>query len=167
MHLRHWWHTNTSLHWWPLLALIHLASSQMFERCNVLDHHQQHCPHRREQNVGPPVLAVLAIRSNQCYHLHFPVMGKYPFCLEEHTHTHTWPAAKGWGPSAGTAHDAFSFSMYVQLPVHMQWEMFNLPKRKTGHISSLTPPHEKGVHILWGVPADTHHISSQWLLTFT
>lgn len=57
-------------------------------------------------------------------------------------HANTWTAAKGWGTSVGTTHDAFSFSMYVQLPVHVQWEMFKLPKRKRGYISSLTSVHD-------------------------
>lgn len=106
-------HTNTTPHWWPLLAvrcdvLIHLASPQKFKCCTSSTTASNHCPRRREQECWPtipPVSAVLAIRSNQCYRLPFPVMGKWPWPLEQSptppkhtgTHKHLTSSQKGGG----------------------------------------------------------------------
>lgn len=110
---------------------------------------QYHCPHKGEQECWPtvlPVSAVLAIRSNQCYRLPFLSWEsgcrlwnnpQSPPPFSQHTHTHTWPLAKGRGRLLEQPINAFSFSMYIQLPVHVQWEMFDLPKRKRRYISSL------------------------------
>lgn len=64
-----------------------------------------------------------------------------PQSRNTHTHTHL-TSGQRVGTSVGTTHNAFSFSMYVQLPVHVQWEMFDFPKRKRGYISSLTSQHD-------------------------
>ena len=95
----------------PLWHSHPLGISPKVRTLNILDLGQRHCPRGGEGEQEcwpaiPPVSAVWAITSNQCYRLPFPVMGKWPLPLEQspphhHHHTNTWPVAKGWGRLVG------------------------------------------------------------------
>lgn len=118
------------------------------------------------ETVGPPVFAVLAIRSNQWHPYSLSCHGKVVVASGTIPQTDRTLTS---GQRVGCCFYFlfFSFSVCVQLPAHVQWEMFDHPKRKKGYISSLTSLHDafnaaKKVHIPQGVPANTHRTSSEF-----
>lgn len=90
-----------------------------------------------------PFSAVQAIRSNQCYRLAFRSWETcHPIQNNPLNTVFLTSSQRVWIWKKGTTHDMLlRFSMFTQLPVQ-QWEMFGLPKRKRGNISSLTSCHE-------------------------
>lgn len=112
---------------------------------NILDLGQRHCPHGGgNKSVGPRfhlfqlfgLLGPISVLSSpfSCHGKVAVASGTTP---PPPPHKHL-TGGQRVGTSIGTTYNAFLvFPVYVQLPEHVQWEMFDLPKKK-----------EEGIHFL-------------------
>lgn len=132
---------------WPLLAfhcdvIIHLASPQTFEYCTSLTAASDIVPSMLRERclTSPPVLAILAIRSNQSYcHFFLPWEGSH-FLWRIPRPLETWLVAKG-GDISG---DSSWCSLFLLVDTAARtYAMGNVQ----------APKKEEGIHFLTDLPA--------------